>query len=159
MLNADNTLSQNLLFSFFLYCEITFNYILYIIITNRSIFWYSYRKDSLEQKNDLNLTKCEKSKLKKVLNKFSEIFVNRSQKKCFFKGACLKLINPIQNINHWLSGKHERRTTTALIQRKKNLPVCNVQMDKAITTLQVTIENLKLHNSWIEKKKYNKIKL
>ena len=32
-------------------------------------------------------------------------------------------------------------------------------MDKAITTLQVTIENLKLHNSWIEKKKYNKIKL
>ena len=78
MLNADNTLSQNLLFSLFLYCEITFNYILYIIITNRSIFWYSYRQDSLEQKNDLNLTKCEKSKLKKVLNKFSEIFVNRS---------------------------------------------------------------------------------
>ena len=119
-----------------------FNYILYIIIINRSIFWYSYRQDSLYQKNDLNLTKYEKSKLKKVLNKFLWIGVC---KKCFFRGACLKLINPIQNINHWLSGKHERRTTTALIQRKKNLPACHVQMDKAIPTLKVTIENLKLH--------------
>ena len=121
-----------------------FNYILYIIIINRSIFWYSYRQDSLYQKNDLNLTKYEKSKLKKVLNKFLWIGVC---KKCFFRGACLKLINPIQNINHWLSGKHERRTTTALIQRKKNRPACNVQMDKGIPTLHVTIKNLKLHNS------------
>ena len=127
-----------------------FNYILYIIIINRSIFWYSYRQDSLDQKNDLNLTKYEKSKLKKVLNKFLWIGVC---KKCFFRGACLKLINPIQNINHWLSGKHERRTTTALIQRKKNLPACNVQIDKAIPTLQLAIENLKLHN-----KKRNTIK-
>ena len=79
MFNAANTHFLNIsLFPSSTIVKSLFNYILYIIIINRSIFWNSYRQDSLDQKNELNLTKCEKSKLKKVLNKSSEIFVNRS---------------------------------------------------------------------------------
>ena len=43
-------------------------------------------------------TNCQKS-----------TWIEVCKKKCFFTRACLKLINPIQNINHWLSWKYEKK--------------------------------------------------
>ena len=43
-------------------------------------------------------TNCQKS-----------TWIEVCKKKCFFKRACLKLINPIQNINHRLSWKYEKK--------------------------------------------------